>query len=391
MTMSASYFDLLKYAATGIASPDMTYYDKMRASTLMGGAVQTLTGIPPLSFKSDGSPLVSWSMLGNGQQQGTPTPDNPIQPEFVGVRTANLYDNNSPDIVRCYYSSDTNTFTPNQNNAFVVVNVEAGKRYFVEGAKRYSSSIIRWCTSSSAPATGVSVVRTGTFSQSDTFVLDTNPSENYLSLFLCGDSDYNGYGTVASAVAANGETLVVDNGYKIPISCAGQTTPVYLGQTQTVRRIKKLVLDGTEEWALVGVDYIHGLYIDDAPIGNYEAQICSHYAHVNSWAELQNTNNSFGISSQKRIVIHDESIRTSANFKSFLQQQYANGTPVTIWYVLETPETAIVNEPLAKIGTYADELHSTDAAVTIPTVKGSNTLTVDTTLQPSEMSITYRG
>ena len=34
MTMSASYFDLLKYAATGIASPDMTAFDKMRASTL---------------------------------------------------------------------------------------------------------------------------------------------------------------------------------------------------------------------------------------------------------------------------------------------------------------------------------------------------------------------
>lgn len=43
----------------------------------------------------------------------------------------------------------------------------------------------------------------------------------------------------------------------------------------------------------------------------------------------------------------------------------------------------------AKIGDYADELSSTDAAVTIPTAKGGNTLTVDTTIQPSEMTITY--
>lgn len=35
--MSANFYELLKYAATGIASPDMTYYDRMRASTLMGG------------------------------------------------------------------------------------------------------------------------------------------------------------------------------------------------------------------------------------------------------------------------------------------------------------------------------------------------------------------
>jgi hypothetical protein len=61
---------------------------------------------------------------------------------------------------------------------------------------------------------------------------------------------------------------------------------------------------------------------------------------------------------------------------------------VVIWYVLATPETAIVNEPLAKIGDYADELSSTDAGVTIPTAKGGNTLSVDTTVQPSEMSIT---
>ena len=61
---------------------------------------------------------------------------------------------------------------------------------------------------------------------------------------------------------------------------------------------------------------------------------------------------------------------------------------MTIWCVLATPETAIVNEPLAKIGDYADELHSEDTTVTIQTVSGSNTLTIDTTLQPSSVSIT---
>ena len=37
-------------------------------------------------------------------------------------------------------------------------------------------------------------------------------------------------------------------GYKIPITCGGQTVPVYLGEVPTVRRVKKLVLDGTENW-----------------------------------------------------------------------------------------------------------------------------------------------
>jgi len=72
--------------------------------------------------------------------------------------------------------------------------------------------------------------------------------------------------------------------------------------------------------------------------------------------------------------------------KAYLASEYAAGTPVTVWYVLETPTEGIVNEPLYKIGDYADELTTTTP---IPTAKGSNTLTVDTTVQPSEVSITY--
>ena len=90
--MSASFYDLLKFAKTGTASPSMTAYDKMKALAMCkaGFPVKTLTGVPPLTFKSDGTPLISWSMLGNGSQTGTPTPDNPVMPEFVGVRTANI-------------------------------------------------------------------------------------------------------------------------------------------------------------------------------------------------------------------------------------------------------------------------------------------------------------
>ena len=46
---------------------------------------------------------------------------------------------------------------------------------------------------------------------------------------------------------------------------------------------------------------------------------------------------------------------------------------------------------LVRVTLIADELHSADAGVTIPTVKGDNTLTVETELQPSEMTITFKG
>lgn len=269
--MSASFYDLLKYAATGIASLDMTYYDKMRASMLMGGAVQTLTGQPPLSFKADGSPLISWSMKGNGSQSGTPTPDNPVMPTFCGT-------------------------------------------------------------------------------------LDSTD-------------------------------------WTIPITCAGQTVPVYLGQTQTVRRIKKLVLTGDEDIDRYVVSNTVGFAVKNLLDVNYNraSGICTHYVvdtrgWINRlWIGVQNKTLYF-------VSIGDVlGIDTATEFKTYLASEYAAGHPVTIWYVLANEQTGISNEPLAKIGTYADELSSEDASVTIPTVKGDNTLTVETELQPSEMTITYKG
>jgi hypothetical protein len=77
-------------------------------------------------------------------------------------------------------------------------------------------------------------------------------------------------------------------------------------------------------------------------------------------------------------------------FKQWLTAQYAAGRPVTVWYVLATPQTAAVNEPLVKIGDYGDTLSMTDTGIEIPTVHGNNVLTVDTTVQPSEVYIKYK-
>lgn len=46
------------------------------------------------------------------------------------------------------------------------------------------------------------------------------------------------------------------------------------------------------------------------------------------------------------------------------------------------------NKPLMKIGTYADTLSN---AAQIPTTEGANTITVDTTVQPSEFTATWTG
>jgi hypothetical protein len=377
--MMTSFYNLLKYAQTGIASPDMTYYDKMRASTLMGGAVQTLTGQPPLSFKSNGTPLISWSMKGNGSQQGTPTPDNPIMPEFVGVRTGNLWDEDYIGIIG--------------DLKYVPVFVGDGPFTLSTDTPIYSGNAPLFLLSGNVTS-GASTSKNGVYNGVSR---TTNSSNGYITIAFRRQSEESNPVTHKTMLNLGSTALPYEPfGYKIPITCAGQTVPVYLGQTQTVRRVRKQVLTGTEDWEKGNYPktnsyqfYIPRIkYFPDAkssiPSNN---SFCTHFINQETAGGI-----AWGTNFNVYMLISDLPEDATANdFKVYLAAQYSAGTPVTVWYPLETEQTGIINEPLAKIGDYADELHSTDAAVTITTAKGNNVLTIDSDLQPSEMSITYRG
>ena len=380
--MSANFYELLKYAKTGIASPDVTYYDKMRASTLMGGVVQTLTGIPPLSFKANGTPLISWSMKGNGSQSGTPSPDSIIMPTFCGVRTGNLWSEDYTGI------SQTIKYVPIYvGNGDVTISTTCGRSGTGSGA-----AAVLFLLAGSV-STGASTDVNGVWNGNDRTV-----------------SAVDGYVTVAfraytTANPDNAETMLNLGSTALPyepfgwaekITCGGQTVPVYLGQTQTARKIRKLVLTGEEA---ISEDIGYNRFLFTIPDMRSEGVrltklFCTHYQNISDGRPIANVpNNSIytggGADSQK-VFIKTTDYTTVAGFNAYLAAQYAAGTPVTVWYVLAEPTTGIINEPLAKIGDYSDELHSEDAGASIPTANGENTLTVDTELQPSEMTIKYR-
>ena len=379
--MSASFYDLLKYAATGIASPDMTYYDKMRASTLMGGGtVQTLTGIPPLSFKSDGTPLISWSMKGNGSQTGTPTPDNPVMPEFVGNKTANLWNEDYTGI--------------SGSLKYVPVFVGDGTFTLSTDTPIYQGNAAPIFLLSGNVTSGASTPDNGVYNGVSR---TKNSSKGYITIAFRRQSESSDPTTHKTMLNSGSTALPYEPfGWAEKITCAGQTTPVYLGQVSTVRRVKKYEFTGDERWSVIsGKFYLQEISPDYQRAPDALTYFCSHfpvYPQTNRADNVPDNMLSFGASSvTQRVYCTYTGVSTAVDFKSYLAAQYAAGNPVTVWYVLATPETGIVNEPLAKIGTYADELHSEDAGITIPTVKGSNALTVDMPIQPSEMTITYKG
>lgn len=166
-------------------------------------------------------------------------------------------------------------------------------------------------------------------------------------------------------------------------------TSIYLGEVQTTRRIKKLVLGGTENWAAQqaqgGNRFV--LSIQNARTSDTSQinSICSHFPLLGTGETFAKRLGYTIVNSS--IYLRYDPMETTTEFKSYLAAQYAAGTPVTVWYVLAEPETGIVNEPLMKIGDYADSL-SVD--IELPLLQNAkNNIDVNTTVKPSSASFTY--
>lgn len=211
---------------------------------------------------------------------------------------------------------------------------------------------------------------------------------NLWSYYIKGNTIQDGTPTPAAPVPVQGVGTLDALDYKIPISSANTTTLVYLGEVQTTRKIKKLVLTGNETgWTKNdSIAQSNAYYRIISGYYRYNG-LCSHYATVD---DVRAETGVFFGGNINYLTTLSDAIDTVDKWKTYLQQQYSAGTPVTVWYVLATEETAVVNEPLQKIGDYADSLTSEQAGIQIPTIVGDNTLSVNTTVQPSEMQIVYK-
>jgi len=232
-----------------------------------------------------------------------------------------------------------------------------------------------------------------------TFTADGTPLLDFL---ISGNMSQTGTPTPSSPIQPQEcgelETSGVKAGqYKIPISSANTTTPVYLGEVETTRKVKKYEFTGNES-----IDYsaLYTRFLITVP--DFETMgvritpfVMSHYIVIDDGRPLSDVPDNAaysGAASDNHIIFVKTTSYTSIqDFKTYLAQQYAAGTPVTVWYVLATEETGIVNEPIRKIGDYADTLSMEQAGVSIPTANGSTTLDVETTVKPSEIYIKYRG
>lgn len=348
-----------------------------------------LTGVVPLLFNADGTPLLDYLISGNAVQNGTPTPDNPIQPQECGERTGNLFlgefsqfDNTGGTGTTYAYFALTEQCTltaiPKED-----ITISGTYNLGLSGNGGNANDGISWA------------IAGGRTYQKGIPISITNQSMLFCSIYPKNTETLNWILEHFDIMLNLGSTALPYEpyGYKIPISSANTITPVYLGDVETTRKIRKLVLMGGQ----------HDGNIDITPRGiicitplrtlkNVGDAYCTHYKYVNQSQGSNMPYNSFTTrGGDDTSLWFKTEYATIADFKDYLAAQYAAGTPVTIWYVLAEPETAVINEPLMKIGDYADTLSMEQAGAEIPTINGENTLDVLTAVKPSEVYIKYKG
>ena len=362
-------------------------------------STDTITTLPANIYPTDTTATVG--LKGNMEQSSTPTPTTPIQPSECGDMSSNLWSYH-PDTtsggVRLLWDGEkinySNTCTQ-ATNSVMTIDLKKGTYTLKVNANRIPVENDNSCVDIYHQSSGLfkKITNRNAVNGKITFTLDDDLSNVVLRIRVNNGTNYDGF--EIRPMLNIGETSLpydVYGQYKIPISSANTTTPIYLGEVETTRRIKKLVLTGEENWYSKHLPgNLFNLVIDDY-VKNTDQIIClcSHYKaqkNIHLWSNVQDKSVCFFDETNSLFYLRDTNFSTVDSLKSYLQQQYATGTPVIIWYVLATPETGIVNEPLRKIGDYADEV----SGITIPTITGANTIDVETTLKPSEVSVNYHG
>jgi hypothetical protein len=418
-------YEILKTSNLGASfAPDM--YTALWAQKLArDGEVKTLSGAPPLSFKANGQPLLDYLISGNTVQSGTPTPDNPVMPQGTGERTGNLWNNlgfSANTISTAGVHSLSNTYgtslstvsggsvditqvasggTAAYQNGYFFIEIDISQ--FSLGDNIVISFDYEITNKLSSTSTTVAYVCQGTTGSNVIGNWDENGraiikatitsamTRPYVEIRLCGNSI-----KVRNVQICLGSTALPYEpyGYKIPISSAGQTNNIYLGEVETTRKIKKLVLSSSQNWQLQSINS-HGIanfYITITNDFLNNSLVISNYFIRQSTAIADTTTEGMLIALSTTtatvyIRIKSQTASTVQEFKNWLD---GLSEKAAVWYVLANEETAVVNEPLMKIGDYADTLSMEQAGVEIPTARGTNTLDVLTDVKPSEIYIKYK-
>lgn len=320
-----------------------------------------------------GKSLKSWSITGNTVQDGTPSPDNPVEIQSVGERTKNLFDKNTTDFndlgvgdigkgvfvknsilgtgvfsIKCDANTTYTIYSPNGNNIFVAF----GDATAAEGVA-YRGAIVKNNTTVEA--------------------ITTDDTAKYLYVYCVFAKDVDAGLTIDYVT----DKLFVGIGYMsfpicLPIVSRGKNLFDYktMSNGQSGVYLKE---DGElykyETWSIT--DYIpcSGNVFTINPIGGINAGMCLYDSQKNFITGI--AYGTGGAEYKKPITIKNETNASYIRFSYFTSSdpsadhtddlskiQLEEGSVATTYEPYQEPITTPIylSEPLRKLGDYADTI-----------------------------------
>lgn len=318
----------------------------------------------PTTIYADGTAITSYTLKGNTVQNGTPTPSNPVEVNGVGVRTSNL-------IFKSLPSANINASGTIVNDTSSEFDLFVAK---ISQGTAYSGNGWVYAFYSTEPSVGSTSYDSTRYAQTPTNV--TAPIDGYIVMRA-------NHGT-QTAMLNEGATAkpYEPYGYKIPILNGQQTTNIYLSEplykigdyadvinadgtiTRNIGHIKL----GSLTWSDYGTNQFASTQSIDKMFGSgVDTMLCDTYiCAVNRSTLVNNAIAPWNSSTSNRLVVQDNQYSTAADWIAAMGD-------VGIWFILATPTTEQITLPA------------------IPTTEGANSITVDTTVQPSEFTATWTG
>lgn len=371
---------------------------KLKGIPYTGTLPATLTG-------TKAGYLHRYKIYGNTEQTGTPTPENPIVPSECGESTANeAWTGWAQDFVTRINDSTKASFEIIDGRTCLLYDASAGyneydnKYIFKTDWKENTQYTVSFDALRLTTETIASVFRLrytdGTY-ENLPFSKNSGEFESYTLTSQENKTIQDIIGRYTSGrFRIDIDTFMVNEGstalpyepygFKLPLTSAGQSVDIYIGESQTTRRIGKIDL-GTLNWSKTASGNFWSAttipnirIIGNASTGN---AICDKFKEVMA-NDVATRPYSFSscLNNLGRPFINKTGFEdlTVEEFKQAMSGVY-------MYYVLATEETGTLNEPLRKIGDYADTIDSTQTTAQIPTTAGSTTISwAGQGLSPSE-------
>ena len=383
------------------------------------GYLRKASGYPLTLTDCMDSDIVSLSVAGNAVQDGTPSPDAPV--EVVGVGELN---NN---VTRKFGSSSRYTFPYKwsevskivltakvmlKKSAQQILFCSYGSDWIGCSDTDYSNNKWNYTSGFSSPTATLSPaeffngdINTIGFSFTNTSekyitdmwdkVWNTNDITFYRIQFYNDDTllgDYYPIELYSMYDSISGTSIIPDSNvgyanfisnYRVPIECdTGDTVNIYTDKPlYGVDGVpyEERIFDGTEAWYTTGEpkDNMVKYFVSNAYYGSkvgFISNINTHYSawkpNTTNWYE-KNTLAIYGFKNKTSwigVCVDYSQYPTVDDFKVFLQAQYAAGTPLKVYF--ETSQSSQLQGQL--------HLH-----------KGTNILTSTATVEPTGMTAEY--